>query len=142
MSAAVAARVRVASSMRLALPALAAATLLLACSDGKPAAPRPAAAPPYKVLELKPESMPVERRLDGTIEAVNQGTVSAQTAGRVVSIEYDVNDFVPAGAVILRLRATDPASWIDVPHFCATAGHELLSAEDDGRVKSYLIRRK
>ena len=82
MSAAVAARVRVASSMRLALPALAAATLLLACSDGKPAAPRPAAAPPYKVLELKPESMPVERRLDGTIEAVNQGTVSAQTAGR------------------------------------------------------------
>lgn len=43
---------------------------------------------------------------------------------------------------VLRLRATDPASWIDVPHFCATAGHELLSAEDNGRVKSYLIRRK
>lgn len=107
MSAALVARARVASSMRLALPALAAATLLVACSDGKPAAPRPAAAPPYKVLELKPESMPVERRLDGTIEAVNQGTVSAQTAGRVVSIEYDVNDFVPAGAVILRLRATE-----------------------------------
>lgn len=87
--------------------ALAAAALLTACSDGRPATAPPAGAPPYKVLELRPESMPVERRLDGTIEAVNQGTVSAQTAGRVVSIAYDVNDFVPAGAVILKLRATE-----------------------------------
>lgn len=47
-----------------------------------------------------------------------------------------------APGAVLRLRATDPASWIDVPHFCAEAGHELLSAEDDGRVKTYLIRRK
>lgn len=50
---------------------------------------------------------PVERRLDGLIEAVNQGTVAAQTSGRVEAILYDVNDFVPAGAVIIRLRATE-----------------------------------
>jgi len=50
---------------------------------------------------------PAERRLDGTLEAVNQGTVSAQTSGRVEAIYYDVNDFVPAGAVILRLRSTE-----------------------------------
>ena len=42
---------------------------------------------------------------------------------------------------ILRLMATDPASWVDVPHFCATGGHELLSAEDQGGIKTYLIRR-
>jgi len=54
-----------------------------------------------------PESTPVERVLDGTIEAVNQGTVAAQTSGRVEAILYDVNDFVPAGAVIVRLRATE-----------------------------------
>ena len=41
----------------------------------------------------------------------------------------------------LRLCATDPASWIDVPHFCATAGHRLLSAEDRDGVKTYLIER-
>lgn len=51
--------------------------------------------------------MPEERLLDGTVEAVNQGTVAAQTSGRVTEILYDVNDFVPAGAVILRLRATE-----------------------------------
>ena len=50
---------------------------------------------------------PVERKLDGVIEAVNQGTVAAQTSGRVAAILYDVNDFVPAGAVIVRLRATE-----------------------------------
>ncbi len=80
---------------------------LVGCSGSGPAAPRVAAAPPYTVLVMKTERMPIERRLDGTIEAVNQGTVSAQTAGRVVAINFDVNDFVPAGAVILRLRATE-----------------------------------
>lgn len=41
----------------------------------------------------------------------------------------------------VRLRATDPASWVDVPHFCAEAGHELISAEDSGTERTYLIRR-
>lgn len=59
------------------------------------------------VLTVKAELAPVERVLDGTIEAVNQGTVSAQTSGRVAELLYDVNDFVPAGAVIVRLRALE-----------------------------------
>ena len=47
---------------------------------------------------------------------------------------------MPRGAV-LRLTATDRASWIDVPHFCSEAGHALLSAEDEGARLVYLIRR-
>jgi multidrug efflux pump subunit AcrA (membrane-fusion protein) len=50
---------------------------------------------------------PLERDVDGTIEAVNQATVSAQTSGRVAEILYDVNDVVPAGAVIMRLKGTE-----------------------------------
>lgn len=42
---------------------------------------------------------------------------------------------------VLRVRATDPASWIDVPHFCAQSGHDLVLARDDDGVKIYLIRR-
>lgn len=41
---------------------------------------------------------------------------------------------------VLRLVATDPASWVDVPHFCAEAGHGLLSAEEEGGIRTYLIR--
>jgi len=42
---------------------------------------------------------------------------------------------------ILRLRASDPAAVIDVPHFCAEAGHEFVSMSDEDGVQSYLIRR-
>ena len=42
---------------------------------------------------------------------------------------------------VLRLQASDPASWVDVPHFCATGGHELLSASGEGGIKTYLIRK-
>ena len=56
---------------------------------------------------MQPERTPIERKLDGIIEAVNQGTVAAQTSGRVEAVLYDVDDFVPAGAVIIRLRATE-----------------------------------
>jgi len=80
--------------------------LLVGC--GGPRTP-PAAAPGAALATevLAPQRTPVERRLDGIIEAVNQGTVAAQTSGRVAAILYDVNDFVPAGAVIVRLRSTE-----------------------------------
>jgi len=43
---------------------------------------------------------------------------------------------------VLRLLASDPAAVVDVPHFCAEAGHELVSAEHGaGGVSVYLIRR-
>ena len=42
---------------------------------------------------------------------------------------------------VLRLRATDPASMIDVPHFCTGAGHQVLEAGVDGAVRVFLIRR-
>ncbi len=40
---------------------------------------------------------------------------------------------------ILRIRADDPAAIVDVPHFCAEAGHLLLSVSDDGPVQVYDI---
>jgi RND family efflux transporter MFP subunit len=82
------------------------AVTLVSCGGSTAPAPH-AAAPAVASIVVQPERVPVERRLDGIIEAVNQGTVAAQTAGRVEAIFYDVNDFVPAGAVIVRLRSTE-----------------------------------
>lgn len=42
---------------------------------------------------------------------------------------------------VLRMRATDPAAVIDVPHFCAEAGHDLLSSTDEGDAQVYFIRK-
>jgi len=88
--------------------ALLLATLGLAgCGEAPPPAPAGTVAAKLATEVVQPVTVPAERELDGVIEAVNQATVSAQTAGRVAEILYDVNDFVPAGEVLLRLRSTE-----------------------------------
>lgn len=47
---------------------------------------------------------------------------------------------LPDGAV-LQILADDPAAIIDVPHFCAEAGHALLSQSDQGGHQVYLVRK-
>jgi tRNA 2-thiouridine synthesizing protein A len=47
---------------------------------------------------------------------------------------------LPPGARV-RLVATDPASWVDVPHFCAQGGHRLVEAAEDGPLRLYLVER-
>lgn len=42
----------------------------------------------------------------------------------------------------LKLIATDPASVIDVPHFCNEQGHALLSHEAENGRHVFRIRRK
>ncbi len=113
------------------------------CSGAGPTAPPVAASPPYAVLVMKTERMPIERRLDGTIEAVNQGTVSAQTAGRVVAINFDVNDFVPAGAVILRLRATEQRAGLSQAQASLTeaAAREAEAQARFGRIADMHARK-
>ena len=41
--------------------------------------------------------------IDGRVEAVNRATVSAQTSGRIIQINYDVNDYVQKGSVLMRI---------------------------------------
>jgi RND family efflux transporter MFP subunit len=87
---------------------------LSACGASDSDADRPLgeSAVSLQSVVVEAEVTPLERRLDGTIEAVNQGTVAAQTAGRVAEVLYDVNDFVPAGAVVVRIRATEQRSGL------------------------------
>jgi tRNA 2-thiouridine synthesizing protein A len=42
---------------------------------------------------------------------------------------------------VLRLVATDAMAMVDVPHFCAQAGHHLLSDEETPEGHVWLIRR-
>jgi membrane fusion protein, multidrug efflux system len=90
-----------------ALVAAAFAALWLGACGGGRQGPSRELRPALQSVVVERVRLPVERKLDGLIEAVNQGTVAAQTSGRVEAILYDVNDFVPAGAVIMRLRATE-----------------------------------
>lgn len=42
---------------------------------------------------------------------------------------------------VLCLRADDPAAVVDVPHFCAEAGHDLVETRAEGAVQLYFIRK-
>jgi tRNA 2-thiouridine synthesizing protein A len=45
----------------------------------------------------------------------------------------------PGDAILLR--ADDPAAVVDVPHFCAEAGHALVETGDEGAAQTYLVRK-
>ncbi|HSN72736.1 MAG TPA: efflux RND transporter periplasmic adaptor subunit [Steroidobacteraceae bacterium] len=85
-----------------------------------------------ETLTVTPEVAPLERLVDGTIEAVNQGTVSAQTSGRVEEIFYDVNDFVPSGTVILRLRDTEQRASLEQAQ---AALKEAIAREEEAQIR-------
>ncbi len=42
---------------------------------------------------------------------------------------------------VLRMEADDPAAIVDVPHFCAEAGHELVEVSDGDRAQVYMIQK-
>ncbi len=42
---------------------------------------------------------------------------------------------------VLRMDATDPASVIDVPHYCTESGNDLIDQIQDNDVFTYWIRR-
>lgn len=46
-----------------------------------------------------------------------------------------------APGAVLCVRATDAMAAVDLPHFCAGAGHEFLGADAGGGVARYFIRR-
>jgi len=93
-----------ATACAIAIAAL--APIASASTERKPAP----SADGLATMVVTAQATPTERMLDGTVEAVNQSTVSAQTAGRVAAIFFDVNDKVPAGALIIRIRSTEQAA--------------------------------
>lgn len=88
------------------LAALAAVSMLLAaCGDGNDAAkakaPPPQAALAAAAVELR--EIELTWSSEALVEAVRQSTVSAQIAGRVIDIRFDVGDRVKKGEVIVRI---------------------------------------
>lgn len=65
---------------------------------------------PFATAIVDIDEAPLERLLDGTVEAVNQGTMSAQTSGRIAEVFYDVDDYVEPGAPIVRFTDVEQQS--------------------------------
>jgi RND family efflux transporter MFP subunit len=76
--------------------------LLTACAPDVDVLPVRDTVPELETFVVEPVLAPRERVWDGVVEAVDQATLSAQTAGRVVELPFDVNDYVAAGDVVVR----------------------------------------
>ena len=91
------------------IPALL-AVFVAACAPPAPPAKTTAIKPSLETIAVSAETARREQTWDGIVEATNQATMSAQTAGRVLELPYDVNDYVQAGAVIVRFSNVEQQS--------------------------------
>jgi len=64
-------------------------------------------AAPLETVAARQQVVQNLRRFDGSVEAVNKSTISAQTTGRIMEINFDVNDYVKVGSVIVRFVDTE-----------------------------------
>lgn len=62
---------------------------------------------PLQTVEVRRQTIEIEHRLDGLVEAVNEATLTAEIPGRVADVLFDVGDVVPADAVVISLRGTE-----------------------------------
>jgi len=69
-----------------------------------------AEAVPFETTVAEVARAPLERVYDGTVEAVNKATMSAQTSGRVAELFYDVDDYVEPGDPIVRFTDVEQQS--------------------------------
>ncbi|EBA09720.1 sulfurtransferase TusA family protein [Sagittula stellata] len=46
-----------------------------------------------------------------------------------------------AAGETVTLITDDPAAVIDVPHFCAESGNELISQSEDGTTMTWIVRK-
>lgn len=60
-----------------------------------------------ETVRVELEKLPQERVFDAMVEAVKQSTVSSQLVGRGGEVNYDVDDFVPKDAVLVRFRDSE-----------------------------------
>jgi RND family efflux transporter MFP subunit len=65
---------------------------------------------PFGIATAEIDEAPMERLLDGKVEAVNRATMSAQTSGRIAEVFYDVDDYVEPGDPIVRFTDVEQQS--------------------------------
>ncbi|HEY5604059.1 MAG TPA: efflux RND transporter periplasmic adaptor subunit [Gammaproteobacteria bacterium] len=63
---------------------------------------------PFDLHTANYQTYPKYQTFDGAIEAIRRATVSSETSGRISEINFDVDDFVEQGKVLVRI--TDAAT--------------------------------
>jgi RND family efflux transporter MFP subunit len=91
---------------------------------------------PFGTARAELAEAPLERLFDGTVEAVNQATMSAQTSGRIAEVFYDVDDYVQAGSPIVRFTDVEQQAALRQANaaLAEAVARSNQAAEEFGRV--------
>ena len=90
---------------------------------------------PSRVITVELTRIPVVETLDAALEAVYQGTISAQTSGVIKAIHADVNDQVAKGTLLVEIVDTQQQAGV------AQAKASLAQAEAMNEDAQTLLRR-
>ncbi|MEJ2694828.1 MAG: efflux RND transporter periplasmic adaptor subunit [Candidatus Thiodiazotropha sp.] len=102
-----------------------------------------AATPDLETVKASKRETAREFWLDGDVEAINQTTLSAQTQGQVEEILFDVDDYVEAGQVVIRLKATEQQAGLNQAKAdLKEAAARLTEAQDNFKRTQDLFARK
>lgn len=98
---------------------------------------------PLQTIRAQRITVERERVLDGVIEAVDHSTVSAQVSARVTAINFDVDDFVEEGEIIVEFDDTEyRAQLTQAEAALAGAAARLAEARAQfSRIESLYARR-
>ena len=116
--------------------ALVGAACLLAASWSRGAEPLSTAVVDYHTVSD-------EQVLDGVVEPVQQSTVAAELVGRIEEINFDVDDFVPKGSVLIRFRDNEQRARLAQDKAArAEAKARLTEARQEFKRVKNLVARK
>ncbi|MBF0380472.1 MAG: efflux RND transporter periplasmic adaptor subunit [Magnetococcales bacterium] len=78
--------------------------------------------------------------LDGVVEAVNRATMTAEVAGQVVAVNFDVNDYVEKGQILIEIKGKKRKANLSVAKSAlleAQAGYKQAKGEYSRHVKLF-----
>jgi len=83
------------------------------------------------------EEVTIQRRFDATVEAVNKSTIAAQVSERIIEINFDVDDYVEQGVVLLRFNDTKQRARLEQAQ---ASLREMTVASKDAEIEFARIR--
>lgn len=107
------------------IPALLAITLIGSCFSFTQANE-------LQTVTARLQETPLEQVLDGTVEAVRQSTVSAEISGRITEINFDVDDVVNKGNVLVKIRDNEYVARLQRAE---AALNEAIAQFDDAKTE-------
>lgn len=98
---------------------------------------------PFDIAQAIYQDVPVQREFDGVVEAVHKSTVSAQTAGRIVEIYFDVDDHVPEGSELIRIHPAEQRARLDQSraNLREAEARSTRAREEQARIKNLFERK-